>query len=117
MIYLEKKRTHLNEVCVHWEDLLPEIGLRFIALARSLVASCHSLVNVLGGGAATTNTQRKKEDWMSKLKFFFFFKFKTNDLPKCCAMKYKTPPKPTRPVVARKILRPSPGALVGARGP
>jgi hypothetical protein len=37
------------------------IGLRFIALARSLLASCHSLVNVFGGGAATTNTEKEEK--------------------------------------------------------
>lgn len=48
------------------------IGLRFNSLARSLLASCHSLVNVFGGGAATKTTQKKKEIWMSKLESLFF---------------------------------------------
>ena len=46
-----------GEICF---DYVPVIGLRFNSLARSLDASCHSLVNVFGGGAATQRTQRKE---------------------------------------------------------
>ena len=45
---------------------IPVIGLRFISLARSLDASCHSLVNVFGGGAATKTTHTKKKRGLDK---------------------------------------------------
>ena len=90
------------------------IGLRFNSLARSLDASCHSLVNVFGGGAAKKKKKRKD---CQRTKKKLMYGFSTNDVPKDWTVKNKTPPKPIRPRVESKILNPSPGALVGARGP
>ena len=39
----------------------PVIGLSFISNARSLLASCHSLVSVFGGGAATKKYKSKRD--------------------------------------------------------
>ena len=50
----------------------PVIGLSFISNARSLLASCHSLVRVFGGGAATIkrvhpNRHKRKEGSRTEL--------------------------------------------------
>ena len=39
----------------------PVIGLSFISNARSLLASCHSLVSVFGGGAAAKKYKSKRD--------------------------------------------------------
>jgi hypothetical protein len=69
MIYLQgknisdKAETDIGKT----RDYVPVIGLRFSSLARSLDASCHSLVNVFGGGAAIIGyTKRKRKVGMSK---------------------------------------------------
>lgn len=59
-------------------DYVPVIGLRFSSLARSLDASCHSLVNVFGGGAATMDyTKIKRKVGMSKNQNNFVFQRRT----------------------------------------
>ena len=88
----------------------PVIGLSFISNARSLLASCHSLVSVFGGGAATkkrvhlsTHTGRRGGG--------------ESHAPNCLRVKKSTPATPTRANVLRRILKLSPGWLVGVRGP
>ena len=77
MIYLEKKRGKKKDAyryermrCKYCVKYLPVIGLRFISLARSLDASCHSLVNVLGGGAANNEHKYGKLDEQTEMFLF-----------------------------------------------
>jgi hypothetical protein len=83
------------------------MGFIFISFARSFVATCHSLVIVRGTEVARVLEFR----WLNK-------KEKKNENRHLDWMIKNMPvPMLISPTVDKKILRASPGWLVGARGP
>ena len=91
------------------EKNVPEIGFIFCSFARSLDASCHSLVSVFGGGGAGKKkypVRFSREDTATCI-----------DVPRALIARDRITATPTAPLVARKTLKPCPGGLAGVRGP